>query len=55
MKEIQAKQCQQERFRQSKNDEELTSVSLIEVKLLDMIGDTAERLFILCIHCNTSS
>ena len=52
MEEIQVKQRQQEELRQSKNDEQFTSVSLIETKLLDMLDDSIERVLInCCIKC----
>ena len=48
VEEIQAKQRQQEEFRQSKNDEQFTAVSLIEAKLLDMIDDSTDKLLVNC-------
>jgi hypothetical protein len=48
VEEIQAKQLQQEDFRQSKNDEQFTAVSLIEAKLLAMIDDSADKLLVNC-------
>ena len=49
VKEIQAKQRQQEEFRQSKNDAQFTEVHLIKTKLLDMIdNDSTEGLLVNC-------
>ena len=47
VEEIQAKQRKQEELRQSKNDEQFTSVVLIEAKLLDMLDDFIERLLVI--------
>ncbi len=52
VEEIQAKQRQQEELRQSKNDEQFTSLNQIEAKLLDMLDDSIERVFVnCCIKC----
>ena len=48
VEEIQARQRQQEELRQSKNDKQFTSFSLIETKLLDMLDDSVERVLVNC-------